>query len=99
MTDSTNATFRAEPVSENERRRLVEQASCGYDHSGVWCRKCGYQNPEAVKRERDKAAAESYARECLGADRVVFNAGFEAGYAYANELLKNFYALGAPKLP
>lgn len=88
-----------EPMSEIERRRLVAQQECGYDHSGAWCRKCEYTNPEVCKRERDNAAAEVYARECLGADRVTFNAGFEAGYQYANELLKNLYALGGPKLP
>lgn len=78
--------------------RAVEQdrtAACTYDHSGTICRKCGFYNDEAAKAKRYEACMKAYYvnDKCEEGDSIAFSEGFEAGYAYANELLKAFYEL------
>jgi hypothetical protein len=88
-------------ISETERRRLVMQENCGYDHSGSICRRCGFHNAEAARAIRYEACVKAYGvnEKCEAGDSLAFTEGFEAGYAYANDLLKSFYDLGGVKLP
>jgi hypothetical protein len=70
--------------------------ACSYDHSGTVCRKCGYHNAEASKREREEARNLAILK-ANPKDSASFADGWNAGYQHANDLLVAFFALvGAP---
>lgn len=71
----------------------TKQAACTYDHSGTVCNKCGFYNDQAARKQRAKACHQRRAQHPEVRNTYDFGQGFEAGYAYANELLKAFYEL------
>ena len=82
---------------------MTDAEKCPYDHSLVLCVKCGHYNEGAAFTERMKACLpkwEAYAKRAANDSTIpqkAFEAGFEAGYARANEIFQRYIQLGTVK--